>query len=216
MSSLRAQFAVGLQLFTFIIIWSILILVNEIPLRIDWDAIKLLPSVVSIYAILYLLFIKWLWRLSIFKNWLVIISDLQGTWKGEISTTWKYPETGSSLAPIQAYLVIRQTLRNAYITMYTVESVSHSDAAAVYIDEDRGIKLLSYSYSNVPRADVRDGSAIHYGSARLRIIKAPRFHLEGDYWTDRKSMGHMKFEFLQRRLVDEFLGSARLAEEKKE
>jgi hypothetical protein len=102
------------------------------------------------------------------------------------------------------FLVIRQTFLAVHITMFTKESVSQSDAATICLDEVRGSRVLSYSYANVPNAAVRERSQIHYGAARLRIVLKPTRMLEGEYWTDRKSTGHMSLEFLGRNLVEGF------------
>jgi hypothetical protein len=202
MIPIRTHFAIAFQLGTFVIIWTLLMIVNRASLIIDWDTIRLLPSVVSIYAVLYFVFVKWLWRSSLFRNWLVIVPDLQGTWRGQLVTTWIKAGTNKLPDPTITYVVIRQTLRHIHVSMFTDESASNSDAAAVVVDKERGIKLLSYSYSNVPKAGVRDHSEIHYGSARLRITTKPKLLLEGDYWTDRKSTGHMTLHFVSRDLIE--------------
>jgi len=100
--------------------------------------------------------------------------------------------------------VIRQTLRTTNITMFTEESTSESDAAALCIDEEVGKQILSYSYSNVPKSTVRNRSEIHYGSARLRISLRSEKILEGEYWTDRKSTGHMKLTYYNKTKIERF------------
>jgi hypothetical protein len=151
-----------------------------------------------------LIFIKWLWRVPLFRGWLIDVPDLQGTWKGTLETTWIDPQTNKTPAPIEAYLVIRQTLRDIHITMYTKESTSHSEATGICMEEDKGIRLLSYSYSNIPKATVRERSQIHYGAIRLRISIHPELKLEGEYWTDRKSTGHVEFSYIGRKLIEQF------------
>lgn len=50
---------------------------------------------------------------------------------------------------------------------------------------------LVYIYFNEPRAEIQDRSAIHYGTAMLKISKHKE--LTGNYYTGRNSKGSMKF-----------------------
>ena len=52
----------------------------------------------------------------------------------------------------------------------------------------RGHKYLIYNYINEPDVTIRGRSQIHYGTAKLRY-KEEDGALEGNYWTDRKSVG---------------------------
>lgn len=204
MNPIRDQISIGFQVVVFLLIWIILLLIKGSNLEISFEAIKALPDAIGIYAILLFLFIKWAWRWRMFRGWLVNIPILHGTWKGTLQTTWKSPETGEVPGPISVYLAVRQTFRAINITMFTQESASESDAAALCIDEESGKRFLSYSYANIPKSIVRHRSEIHYGSARLRITLKPEQILEGEYWTDRKSTGHMKLTFFSCDLIERF------------
>lgn len=208
MTQLRQQSALWLQFGAFLLIWILLILIKGYQLNIDSRALGLLPTAIGIYAILYVLFVKWAWRWRLFGNWLVVIPDLQGTWKGELQTTWVNPETGQIPPPIEFVLTVRQTLYHVHIRIFTQESESKSESAALHIDEANGTTVLAYSYTNVPDSRVRYRSEIHFGAARLSLIKHPVLQLVGDYWTDRKSTGHMRADFLSRALIDTFTQSS--------
>ena len=88
---------------------------------------------------------------------------------------------------------IDQTFLNIAITLETVESSSNSVTAA--IKNENGSKMLIYTYLNTPRAEIQDRSAIHYGTAMLRVDD-PK-HLAGNYYTSRVSRGSMDFEAVQ-------------------
>ena len=88
---------------------------------------------------------------------------------------------------------IDQTFLNIAITLETVESSSNSVTAA--IKNENGSKMLIYTYLNTPRAEIQDRSAIHYGTAMLRVDD-PK-HLVGNYYTSRVSRGSMDFEAVQ-------------------
>src|SRR5258708_15018435 len=95
-------------------------------LKITWDAFKLLPEVVTIYTILYLIFVIWVWRIPFLQRWLVTFPDLQGTWQGTLQTTWHYPDTDKKPPAIPVILVVKQSFTSISCVMYTQESISYS------------------------------------------------------------------------------------------
>lgn len=184
------------------VIWIVLILVSTRGLSISWEAVKLLPEVVTIYTILYLIFVKWGWRLSFLQGWLVPFPDLEGTWQGTLETTWQHPETGIVPPPIPVILVIRQSFETISCVMYTKESSSYSSAALLSEEDDSGIKHLSYVYTNTPELTARGRSPIHGGAAILRIITTPERVLQGEYWTNRKTTGTISLKFSSRKRLE--------------
>ena len=149
-------------------------------------------------------FSKWLWRLRIFRGWLVPFPDVQGTWEGELKSTWKNPQTGQAVPAIPAILVIRQTFSSVSCTLFTQESVSFSTAAQFSLDEESEALHLNYNYTNRPRATLRDRSTIHDGAARLRIVAMPEKSLEGEFWTSRCTTGDLSMKFKSRELLERF------------
>jgi len=208
MTSVRTKVSLALQLGVGLLIWILLLKAQNIPMEINLKALSFLPTVFSIYALILVSFEKWIWQFEIFQGWFVIVPNLQGTWKGELVSTWENSESALSIAPIEAYLVIRQDLRNIHIKCFTAESMSVSLSAAIQIDEIKNLKTLDYSYSNKPIAEVRERSEIHYGAANLIIAKIPELKLEGDYWTDRKTIGRMRFKFHTKEEYDSFPSSS--------
>jgi hypothetical protein len=80
--------------------------------------------------------------------------------------------------------------------------MSWSTAATLYSNDADGIKRLSYTYINQPKASVRDRSAISNGAAVLRIVGGASRRLEGQYWTDRKTTGDVAVTFIGRTTED--------------
>lgn len=70
----------------------------------------------------------------------------------------------------------------------TEESSSKAISAKI-IDRD-GENVLTYTYINRPKTEVRDRSEIHYGTAILSITDNYEI-LEGVYYTDRNTAGDM-------------------------
>ena len=89
----------------------------------------------------------------------------------------------------EAILEIKQTLLSVSIIFTSGESKSKSITASVdkVLDEWQ----LTYCYLNVPQANVRERSVIHYGTAMLCVDNSEE--LIGQYFSDRKTTGDMKF-----------------------
>jgi hypothetical protein len=200
MKNIRREIFVWIQLFAFVIIWAGALLVSGVTLEISWEAIKRLPDVVTIYVVLSLIFINWAWRLPIFKGWLVLLPDLQGTWKGTLESTWVDPNTNRKIPLKDVTLVIKQTFLTISCEMYTDESYSFSNTAQINQDDESRIFWLSYNYTNRSKANVRDRSAIHDGAAILKVITGLDRVLEGEYWTSRKTTGDICVKFVSKKL----------------
>src|SRR5713226_3474836 len=126
MKNIRQEVITWIQLIAFVAIWIILILFSTQELSISWESVKLLPEVVTIYTILYLIFVKWGWRLPLLQGWLVPFPDLEGTWQGTLQTTWQNPETSSTPLPIPIIFVVKQSFETISCVLYTKESSSYS------------------------------------------------------------------------------------------
>jgi hypothetical protein len=204
MKNIRREVAIYIQLASLVIIWVSVLFASGVELKINWEALKKLPEVVSIYFLFQLLFTSWAWRLPIFQGWLVPFPDLQGTWAGTLHSTWPDPSTSRSAPPVPIIIVIRQSYSSISCVMHSKDSTSFSSAAQVLGEED-GLPLrLSFNYSNRPKASMREESQMHDGATILRIVKHPERVLEGDYWTDRKTTGDLQVLFRSRALTDRF------------
>lgn len=204
MKNIRREVVIWVNLLTIIVSWLLLIFLSTGEIKISVEAFKLLPEVVTIYTVLYLIFVTWMWRLPFLQGWLILFPDLQGTWQGTLQTTWQNPETGKVPPPIPAILVIKQSFDAISCVMYTQESISYSDAALLSQEDDSGLKKLSYVYSNTPGLPSRNRSPIHDGAAILRIITTPGRALQGEYWTNRKTTGELTLTFRTRNLLENF------------
>lgn len=196
------------QLFTFTLIWICLIKFlghqNLDSVNFKEAAIRL-PQAVGIYFIVLMIFTKWAWRFKIFQKWLIKMPYLQGTWKGELKSSWVNPKTGLGVDPIPATLVIKHDFHKITCRLFTQESQSFSISADITIGPD-GAMCLSYTYTNKPLMLIRDRSAIHDGAAILQVLGKPKKRsLEGSYWTSRQTFGTMTFNFKSSELDDKFV-----------
>lgn len=205
MEKINNTIKIHAQIFTFLIIWGAVLLISQSYTTIDlWTAVKQIPQAISIYAIIGIIFTKWLWRWKFLQGWLIKIPDLQGTWRGELKSDWINPETGKGIDPIPMVLVIRQTFSHIKCTLMTKESTSYSTTADINVVANGEDLYLTYNYTNRPKATIRDRSAIHDGASILKIISKPNKCLEGEYWTSRKTRGEMTLTFDSKELVEQF------------
>lgn len=133
---------------------------------------------ISIATLLMFAYEKILWKYNPLEKTPV----LKKRYKGSLLSTYDGVER-------EAMLEIKQTLLSINVVFTTGESRSKSISSSIEKIQDEW--QLTYCYLNVPKAKVRDRSAIHYGTALL-CIENPE-EIEGQYFTDRKTMGDMTF-----------------------
>tara|TARA_Y100000780_G_scaffold219085_1_gene224718 strand:+ start:47454 stop:48077 length:624 start_codon:yes stop_codon:yes gene_type:complete len=202
--SLNFKWATGLIVGTSILVWVVILFLKGIDVPSSWEAIKEVPSVVGWLSPLFIFFVKWGWRFPIFKGWLVVVPDLNGTWKGSLQTNWRNPDTGEVPDPIDAYIVIKQSLLKLSCVQMTRESKSWSSSSAINVDSENQIKTLNYVYTNKPRVSVHDRSSAHDGACSLDIVEGGSSKLIGKYWTDRNTKGEMHFDFFKKGRIEVF------------
>src|SRR2546423_15709660 len=95
-------------------VWSTLLYMSKMGLAINWESVKELPTVITVYATLSYVFAKWLRRMPALQRWLVPFPALHGTWQGEVRLTGRDPDPS---VPAPVGLVSKQTLSALTITM---------------------------------------------------------------------------------------------------
>ena len=205
MKNIREEILLWVHIGSIVVIWTAILYFTGTGLAINWEAMKKIPDVVTIYVVLSFVFTKWFWRWRVFRGWLVPFPDLQGTWQGELTSSWKDPTTGNSPPVKRVLLVIQQSFTHVSCVMYTSESESYSTAAQM--DSATGVIRLNYNYTNRPKATLRDRSTMHDGAASLRVILSPALALEGPYWTSRCTAGEISVRYRSRELLDAFVAS---------
>jgi hypothetical protein len=206
METIKKEAQIWFPLIVILSIWVGILTLTRTPLSISWETVEKLPEVVTVFVVLRFVFTKWLWRWRGFsyKSWLVQFPDLEGTWEGELQSTWENPKTGQREPPIKAFLVIRQTFSTISCTMFTKEMVSFSRAAQLLKDETADAIALSFNYTSTPKAVIRERSAVHDGAADLRVVRVPQRVLEGQYWTGRCTTGDVRLRFHSEELLEAF------------
>lgn len=147
---------------------------------------------IGILIILLLICERWAWRWQWLHPWFVSTPIMHGTWKGQIVSSWRNPDTGQAIPPIETYVAITQTASVIEMRLMTAESESELLGSSVIRDGD-GLPRLFGTYRNAPRQEFRYRSQIHHGGLFLNVHGEPPHLLEGQYWTDRSTSGSLAF-----------------------
>ncbi len=169
-----------------------------------FSILKLLPKVVTIDIIVIGLFSAFLWKWRIFKGWLVQFPNLNGTWHGFIQTTWIDPQTNERPAQIPAIVTIKQSFFNISCVMRTGEMTSRSIVSDFVLDKENQLKRLVYTYDSNPKQTVKERSPQHCGTMVFDITENPKKQLIGEYWTGRKTTGHIEMNFWKKAHLDKY------------
>jgi hypothetical protein len=196
MNNIKKETLLWVQVATLLGVWVAVLYGTGTTLAINWGALKKPPDAVTIYVVLSFVFTKWLWRLPLFKGWLVPFPICRELGRVNCKSTWKNPKTGQGIPPLRMLLVIRQTSSSISCTLLTKESESYSTAAQIAYEEETGALTLNYNYTNRSKVTIRHRSPIHDGATWLKIVMVPGRSLEGEYWTSRCTTGEMSLRFV--------------------
>lgn len=171
--------------------WVLLAWLSGVDLSTASAFLSLIPKVVTFDLILILAFTKWGWKWKMFRGWLVPFPNLNGSWTGNIYSSWINPETGQGVPPIPVMLTVNQTFFHINCKMKTGEMDSFSVSEGFNIDDERQLKQLAYIYTSKPRISLNERSLPHDGSMVFDIVEKPEKKLKGRYWTERKTTGEI-------------------------
>lgn len=143
-----------------------------------YDIYGFSAEAIAVSSIIMFFYEKKLWKFNPFSG----VPVLHKKYKGQFISSYDNVEREASLE-------IKQTLLTIKIIFITRESKSTSTCTS--IDEICGEKVLTYCYLNTPSASVRNRSEIHNGTAIICVDNPEE--LTGQYYTDRKTIGDMKF-----------------------
>ena len=198
---------VQVVLFIAVIVWAALLFLEGVTLKPSY--LKPFSITVVVVILILLAFERWLWRIRPVARALHR-PVLKGTWKGQLSSTWKDSTTGQRIEPIDVFLAVRQTYSAISLRVMTSESISKSLVASLDASRD-DVATISSTYQNVPRLLVRDRSSIHHGALMLEVTGQPAKQLQGCYWTDRDTKGELVLNSHSRKLFTTFNEAAAVA-----
>ena len=138
------------------------------------------PSVFGFFGLFTWLFNNYLWKLTFIQKLLgVVTPNLNGTWEGEIKSSYNKFKT-----PLHVIIYIKQTGSKILISLENEASISYSiHASILHSGKSHNFELI-YNFINEPKADFGSTLNIHYGTAWFQISDDYK-SLEGDYFTGR-------------------------------
>ena len=155
-------------------------LVSLLEVSTGWSsALVVAVPVFGLFAGLYFLFNKYLWKISWLRK-VLLVPDLNGKWSCHGHTVLKNAESVGY--DWNATISITQSWSKILIHLKTGQSESKSISASIYHEAGVGYRLL-YQYNNKPNADELDLSN-HSGSAEL-LFSEDTASASGSYYTDR-------------------------------
>jgi SMODS-associating 2TM, beta-strand rich effector domain len=153
----------------------------------------------SVIGVLYVLYDRAAWR------WLrkaTGVPLLDGTWSGELVSTYEDPTTGAIVPPKAAFLVVKQSGSSLTVNMLTDEMSSRSEQATLARSSD-GVWRLIWTYVSQPKEEHIHRSPVHRGTGELRVPSQPAERLLGNYYTARRTTGDISFtERVEARYTD--------------
>jgi hypothetical protein len=139
-------------------------------------------SLLTVFAGVYWLFNKHLWRWRWLRD-LLLVPDLNGAW--ECAGTTRMKDGNPTEFQWSGDIVITQSWSRLLIHLKTKTSSSHSVAASISRISGVGYKLI-YQYENDPTAEIAELKK-HDGTCEL-VFPEDLASAEGKYFTDRHRM----------------------------
>ena len=157
---------------------------GNIWVTLGYNVFSYAGEAIGITTILMTLFNTWIWKWK-WVNMIVDMPVLAKKYTGTFVSDWQ-----GDNKRYDGNLDIRQSFLNLSIVFKTDESISFSVVSFIETVGDR--KKIVYIYQNEPNAELMNRSTIHKGSAELWIEEDGV--LAGNYYTNRKTRGSMRFE----------------------
>jgi hypothetical protein len=141
-----------------------------------------IPGAIMVALTLYE---RWLWKFPLLGKRPI----LSGTWKADLTSTWKDPKQPDVPVQRTVYFVFRQTATLLTITMHTELSASQTLASQLLKGTADDTYALSWIYHNTSQED-QEKSPNHYGSVIAEQVGGRKVtQIRGNYFTDRKTTG---------------------------
>ena len=120
---------------------------------------------------------------------------VHGLWWGELKSEFKASENADPLPPIPIAFVIRQSYFFLTIQSYTPSVPAESTMERMVVQPRNSVGQLQYVFEMRRLQDAEDKITVGYGDLRLTSSDT---RLEGYYWTNSPTRGHISLELLMR------------------
>lgn len=188
--------------------WFLLLLAFDVPIA--EGLLKPVSIVLTLVSVTLFVFEHWAWRWR-WVNWAVFRPNMVGTWKGTLKSSYVDPDTGKAADVQQVFLVVEQNYTELHLRLLTQKSTSVSLSATVAHEAD-GRLTVSAVYRNEPKIELRERSPIHRGGLQLQLGSGERQRLQGEYWTDRSTVGSLDLELVSRKKASDYEMASQLVD----
>jgi hypothetical protein len=155
------------------------------------DLWKPLSPGVALAGALLWIWDRWLWRLPVLSK-LANRPDINGTWHGEMVSSYDPDDTGEPYRDDRVFLVIKQSYWNLSASFWTRRSDSVSRLSQFTAMPD-GRQMLTYVYTNKPGQLDRLINPEHGGTTLIPVAPGKPGKLSGNYYTERHTSGQLIF-----------------------
>jgi hypothetical protein len=147
------------------------------------------PSIPAIYALLFYIFNRFLWKRNLFRKLdIVVADDLNGKWNGFVKSSY---DNFQKEIPIELQIEQSATRVKIYGKFGKSKSVSvHENFSRSEIDNK---VALFYFFRNEPNYDAAETMATHEGAVKLTYSKEEN-KMTGYYYSGRDRNNHGTIE----------------------
>ena len=161
------------------------------PLKVIWQSVS---TALAVPPLLILLLSKLQWKYPKLA-WLMDKRMVHGLWWGELKSEFKASEDADPLPPIPITFVIKQSYFFLTIQSYTPSVPAESTMERMVVQPRNSVGQLQYVFEMRRLQDAEDKITVGYGDLRLTSTDK---RLEGYYWTNSPTRGHISLELLTR------------------
>lgn len=175
-----------------VLAWSVVLLAQGSHLA--WEHLRPFGAVVGVLVAFGLALERVLWHQPWLHGWFMKRPDLRGTWHVKLESDWVDSRTQKRGPPIECFMGVVQSMSHLQMHLMTSESESWIIAETLYPSPSGIGYQIAGVYTNKPKALLRgDRSEVHLGGLILDTHGPPNRpqSLTGEYWTDRKTKGHI-------------------------
>jgi hypothetical protein len=170
------------------------------------NGFRAISSGVTFVTFFWGLYFKWGWKMFGLKS-LFYRPNLNGTWAGEIISDW-VDKNGKIIKPKTIFIVVRQNFLTVNITTFTDNFIGKSYSETLTLNKFRGVKNLAYLYRK--ETSYSGDNKNNEGATELRLIESDVMKLEGKYWSNIKTNGSLKLNFISEKKVDSYEDALKL------
>ncbi|MRG57830.1 hypothetical protein GF108_19900 [Phyllobacterium sp. SYP-B3895] len=154
-----------------------------------WSLLFLVSAAILAGLVQLIWSLAWHWLPSLQRH---TFPNLNGTWTGQVVSTYSDPATGIQVPPIQVAIAIRQGFFSTSVTFKSGETKSQTTQCFLKPFYQIGKFRIWYIYDTDPQAQFRSRSMPHEGVCYLDLyFDEDRNKLRGTYHTERKTTGEI-------------------------